>query len=31
MICDVCKKNEATVKLIEIIDGNKAERHLCAE
>ena len=31
MICEVCKKNEATVKLIGIIDGNKTEGHLCAE
>ena len=31
MICDACKKNEATVKLIAIIDGAKTERHLCTE
>lgn len=31
MTCDHCKKNEATVKLIAIIDGVKTERHLCAE
>lgn len=31
MICDACKKNEATVRLIAIIDGVKTERHLCAE
>lgn len=31
MICDACKKNEATVKLIAIIDGVKTERHLCTE
>lgn len=31
MICDACKKNEATVKLVAIIDGTKTERHLCAE
>lgn len=31
MICDACKQNEATVKLIAIINGEKTERHLCAE
>lgn len=31
MVCDICKKNEATVKLIAIIDGEKTERHLCGE
>lgn len=31
MICDACGKNEATVKLIAIIDGVKTERHLCNE
>lgn len=31
MTCDVCKKNEATVKLIAIIDGTRTERHLCAQ
>lgn len=31
MICEVCNKNEATVKLIAIIDGVKTERHMCAE
>ena len=29
MICDACNKNEATVKLIAIIDGVRTERHLC--
>lgn len=31
MICDACNKNEATVRLIAIIDGEKTERHLCGE
>ena len=30
MTCDACQKNEATVKLVAIIDGVKTERHLCA-
>lgn len=29
MLCDDCKKNEATVRLVAIVDGNKTERHLC--
>lgn len=31
MICDACKKNEATVRMIAVIDGVKTERHLCGE
>lgn len=31
MICDACNKNEATVRLIAVIDGVKTERHLCGE
>lgn len=30
-MCDGCKQNEATVKVIAIINGEKTERHLCAE
>ncbi len=30
MLCDDCKKNPATVRLIAIVDGNKTERNLCA-
>lgn len=31
MMCDACKKNEATVNLIVITGDEKTERHLCAE
>lgn len=31
MICDACNKNEATVRLVAIVDGVKTERHLCTE
>lgn len=31
MMCDACKQNEATVKVIAIINGEKTERHLCAD
>lgn len=30
MLCDECKQNQATVKLVAVINGNKIERHLCA-
>lgn len=29
MICQVCKKREATIHLTEIADGKRAEMHLC--
>lgn len=29
MLCDDCGKNQATVRLVAVIDGNKTERHLC--
>lgn len=29
MLCDMCKKNEATVRLIAMVDGTKMERNLC--
>ncbi len=29
MICQVCKKHEATIHLTEITDGKRAEMHLC--
>lgn len=31
MLCDVCKKNQATVHLTEIIDEQMTELHLCEE
>ena len=31
MLCDVCKKNPATVHLTEIIDNQMNELHLCEE
>ncbi len=31
MICDVCGKNQATVHLTEIVDGQMTELHLCEE
>ena len=31
MICDKCKKNEATVHYKKIINGKKTEQHLCAQ
>jgi protein arginine kinase activator len=31
MLCDICKKNPATVHLTEIIDGQMNELHLCEE
>lgn len=30
MICDECKKNQATVRLVALIDGNRTERNLCS-
>jgi len=30
MLCDECKQNQATVKVIVVIDGTRIERHLCA-
>lgn len=29
MLCQACKKNEATIHLTEISDGNRLEMHLC--
>jgi len=29
MLCDVCKENQATIRLISVVDGQKTERHLC--
>ncbi len=29
MLCEVCGKNEATVHLTEVIDGNVIEMHIC--
>jgi protein arginine kinase activator len=31
MFCDVCKKNQATVHLTEIVDDQMSELHLCEE
>ena len=31
MFCDHCKKNQATVHLVSVVNGVKQERHLCAE
>ena len=31
MLCDICKKNDATVHLTEIIDEQMNELHLCEE
>ena len=31
MLCDSCKQNEAVVHRIVVINGQKHERHLCAE
>lgn len=30
MLCDNCKKNEATVHLTRVVNGKKTERHLCS-
>ena len=29
MLCDNCKKNEATVHMTRVVNGKKSERHLC--
>lgn len=29
MLCQICKKNDATVHLTEIEDGNRSELHVC--
>ena len=31
MLCDLCKKNAATVRVIAMVDGTKIERSLCAQ
>ncbi len=31
MLCDECKRNQATVHLVAIIDGSKTERNLCGQ
>lgn len=31
MVCDKCKKNQATVHMAQIINGEKIEQHLCGE
>ena len=31
MLCDICKKNEATVHLTEILNDQMSELHLCEE
>ncbi|MDY3973317.1 UvrB/UvrC motif-containing protein [uncultured Veillonella sp.] len=31
MICDECKKNEASVHLTRVVNGKKTERHLCSQ
>jgi len=31
MICELCKVNEASIKLIEIINGEKFETYICKE
>ena len=31
MLCDVCKKNEASVHMVSVINGAKQETHLCNE
>lgn len=30
MLCDNCKKNEASVHLTRVVNGKKTERHLCS-
>jgi len=30
MLCGICKKNQATVHLTEIVDGKVVEMHICA-
>lgn len=29
MLCDICKVNPATIRLLAVVDGQKTERHLC--
>ena len=29
MLCDVCKENQATIRLITDVNGQRTERHLC--
>ncbi len=31
MLCDICKKNEATIHIQEIVGGQKKSVHLCSE
>jgi protein arginine kinase activator len=31
MICEECKKNQATVHLVQTINGHRTERYLCAQ
>ncbi len=31
MQCQICKNNEATIHLTEIIDGSRSEMHICQE
>ena len=31
MLCEHCKKREATVKYVEVINGVKTEHNLCAQ
>lgn len=31
MLCEVCKKNEATIHTIKIINGKTSEQHICKE
>ncbi|MCD6422737.1 MAG: UvrB/UvrC motif-containing protein [Elusimicrobia bacterium] len=31
MICDICHKNEATIHLKQIINGEKSELHICMD
>ena len=31
MLCDLCKKNTATVRVIAMVDGMKIEKSLCAQ
>ena len=30
MICQICQKNDATIHLTEIVDGQRSEMHICA-
>lgn len=31
MLCDVCKKNEATIHMTSVVNNKKTEEHLCAD